>query len=122
MSSDFSIALDDVGSVMLSDTYHSMGGLSYNTYYYYRVRSVVGFDISLWSSVGGILTSPSEPAVVVSNLTNRSFVLSWDSVSRSSYYEVDISTDANFENALSDYSGLRIDELSINVGGLEPGH
>ena len=47
-------------------------------------------------------------------------MLSWDSVSRSSYYEVSISRDSNFQNVLGDYTGLRVDRLSIGVGDLEP--
>ena len=121
LASDFSMVLDNVGSLLASDTFYGVGGLSYNTYYYYRVRSVVGANRSLWSIVGGVLTSPSSPVVVVSNVTDRSFVLSWDDVFRSSYYEVDISENAYFESVFSDYSRLRIDELSIDVGGLEPG-
>ena len=45
-------------------------------------------------------------------------MLSWGSVSRSSYYEVDISEDANFSSFVGDYGGLRVDGLSIDVGGL----
>ena len=121
LASDFSMVLDNIGSVLTSNNFHGVGGLSNNTYYYYRVRSVMGVNRSLWSVVGGVLTSPSVPNVVVSNVSDRSFVLSWDVVSRSSYYEVDISENAYFGSILSDYSGLRIDELSINVGGLESG-
>ena len=46
------------------------------------------------------------PVAIVSNVTDRSFVLSWDSVSRSSYYEVDVSEDANFSSFIGDYGGL----------------
>ena len=38
---DFSMVLDDVSSLLLSGNSHSISGLSYNTYYYYRVRSVL---------------------------------------------------------------------------------
>ena len=59
LASDFSMVLDDIGSVLTSDTFYNIGGLSYNTYYYYRVRSGLDVDSSLWSIIGGVLTSPS---------------------------------------------------------------
>ena len=118
---DFSMVLEDVSSLLLSGNSHSISGLSYNTYYYYRVRSVLDSDNSLWSVVGGALTSPSAPVVTIRNVTDRSFVLSWISVSRSSYYELDVSEDANFSSFIGDYGGLRVDGLSISVGGLKSG-
>ena len=120
ISSDPDFSVDSVFSVLVDDTFHTIEDLSFSTYYYYRVRSVLGEDSSLWSDIGGVLTSPLFPNVVVSNITDKSFVLQWDSVSRSSYYELDVSEDSNFSDILPDYDGLRVDSLSIDIGDLYP--
>ena len=75
-SSDFSTLVDGaLILVLVTDTFYTIVNLSYNTYYYYRVRSVVSNDSSLWSDFSGVLTSPSAPVIVVSNVTNSSLCI-----------------------------------------------
>ena len=105
-----------------NNTIHRVEELADNSYYYYRVRSISGDARSDWSSIQGVLTSPSTPILnMPSNLTSSSFQLTWSIVERASYYQLDVSKNPDFSILLGDYSKLQIYDNSIVIGNLEPG-
>ena len=125
IAKDFEFSVID-GNYVVSDDNVVVTDLLDNTYYYYRVRSLIkdGDEITSSSeySLDGSLTAPSVPVLYdPSNITTSTFSINWMHVDRSAYYEVDISEDDNYANKLSDYNSIKVYDTSLSVAGLSKG-
>ena len=85
----------DAGSV----TTYSVTGLSHSTTYYYRIRAYNAGGTSINSNIISVLIAPPAPnATAATNLTSSSFSANWETVSGTSGYYLDVSTDVNFSS------------------------
>ncbi|MBI1767137.1 MAG: hypothetical protein HYR67_02040 [Bacteroidetes bacterium] len=117
-SSSFASFVAGYNGLSISSTSQSVTGLSPNTTYYYRVRSVNIGGSSSSSNVVTVLTAPSIPtATTASSLTNVSFTANWGSTGATSY-SLDVSTDNAFSSFVSGYNGLSVSGTSQTVSSL----
>lgn len=109
--SDFSSIIFDQSNV--TSTSVQPGGLSNNTLYYWRVRSVNSFGSSAWSSVWSFSTISGIPSVpTLLNPVNLATevdlnpLLSWYASTSASYYEVQVSLSSDFSSTVIDQTNL----------------
>jgi phosphodiesterase/alkaline phosphatase D-like protein len=66
---------------------------------------------------------PRSPvALSASNVQNREFDANWEMVNNADYYELDVATDEDFSNLVSEYNALNVGEVtSYTVNEVAPG-
>jgi fibronectin type 3 domain-containing protein len=110
----------NVGSV----TDFSVTGLTFGTTYYYRVRSVNEGGTSQNSNVISTQTIPNIPvAQIASNIQATEFTANWTAdLTGLDGFIIDVATDNNFTQRLSNYNRLDIGNVSsLIINGLAPG-
>ncbi len=102
------------------DTLEVVSGLSRNTSYYYRVRSKGFGAVSQNSAVITVRTTffASPKALEANELQSTSFQAVWQPVDAADSYHLEVATDANFDNILSDYNNLKTTDTTQLVSGL----
>ena len=102
------------------DTLEVVSGLLRNTNYYYRVRSKGFGAVSENSKVITVRTTffASPKALEAIELQSTSFRAVWQPVKAADSYRLDVATDANFDNILSDYNNLKITDTTQIITGL----
>jgi hypothetical protein len=123
-NSDMSGPLVDQST--LTETSYELGGLTYDTRYYWYVRAENTVGVSDWSTVWSfttegeparlphtpVLTSPEDGAVdVVLDL-----ILDWELSEHAGHYSIQLSSDSSFENLITDETGVT--ETSYSVDNL----
>ncbi len=105
------------------ETTLNVTGLSNETQYYWRVLSTNSAGDSEWSIPFNFTTLPNIAAVPVlvspsNNSTNESLTptLSWNAVSGTNSYKVQVSEDAGFATFIIDQSGVTV--TTLNITGL----
>lgn len=91
--------------------------------YVYRVRSAFGDLIGAVSEPIMITTFPETPiGLQASDHNALTFLAKWQVTEGARAYRIDVSTDAEFSEILSDYNNLSVgDVTSIEISGLESG-
>lgn len=84
--------------------------------YYIRIRVAYGDEISENSNVVKIAL-PTETTAGTS-LTSNSFTANWVQVPSSENYEIDVATDANFEQILPNYNNILLTTNSLPISNL----
>ena len=102
------------------DTLEAVTGLSRNTSYYFRVRSKGFGAVSQNSETITVRTAffASPKALEAVELQSTSFQAVWQPVSSADSYHLEVATDANFSNVLSDYNNLKTTDTTQLVSGL----
>jgi uncharacterized membrane protein YeaQ/YmgE (transglycosylase-associated protein family)/predicted nucleotidyltransferase len=104
-----------------------IAGLSVGTTYYYRIRAYNQVGISGNSNVVSVdtpmLDIPSVPeAISATNISYTGFTANWNLTSGAIGYSLDIATDVDFTNYLSDYQNKDVfDVTSYQITGLVVG-
>ena len=109
----------------LAATSVQVNTLSYNTVYYWHVRSSNGTDLSAWSTTRSFTTiaTPQPPAVptlaspadLATNVALNP-TLSWNTAANATSYHAQVSTQSNFSSTVFDQSNLAA--TSVQVSGL----
>jgi phosphodiesterase/alkaline phosphatase D-like protein len=116
----FSSKVSGYDNLTVSGTSQNVVGLTAQTVYYYRIRSLTpsGYSITNTSSV---LTAPNPPGgLFVNQLASTSFTANWGTVPLVSDYEIDVSTDIDFSTFVGIYNDVTINATSLNITGLTP--
>ncbi|MGB3586303.1 MAG: fibronectin type III domain-containing protein, partial [Tunicatimonas sp.] len=115
---DFSTLLLSIDKII--DTTYSVVELAGDQTYYYRVRAVKEGSFSAYSNVKSqylsVLEQPSN--LLVTNINYTSFNIIWDVVPDASYYTVDVATDEQFTNILSNFEEKSVSSTSLSVDSL----
>ena len=100
-----------------------ISGLSGGTTYYYRIRAYNTSSTSENSNTITVLTAPIPPvAIAATNITTSSFNANWDPSATATGYYLDVATNADFINILSDYSNLNAGNVTtLPINGLSGG-
>ncbi|MEW5798553.1 MAG: fibronectin type III domain-containing protein [Bacteroidota bacterium] len=122
LRSDFSALILDSTSVQ--DTTLQVQSLTTDTLYYWRVAAVNSGGQGVWSAVWSFATIPQQPAIpAISSPANGSFVdtnavlFSWNTVSKTSSYWIQLSQDSLFERLA--FNDSTITGTSHRVPGLK---
>ena len=115
---DFSTILLTVDDI--TDYTYNIEALTGDQRYYYRVRAEKDGNYSAYSNImSQYLAALEQPAnLIASNITYTSFTVTWEVVADASYYLVDVATDDQFTNILSNYREDSVSKTSLNVEGL----
>jgi parallel beta-helix repeat protein len=108
---------------ILNSTSDSVGGLTVNTIYYYRVRASNSGGSSANSGTITVTTLANPPLPPVctsaSAITQTSFTANWNSSTTASGYRLDISTNNGFTSFVSGYNDKDVGNLTnATVTGL----
>jgi len=126
-SATFTTFLVGYNNLTVNSTSQNITGLTSNTTYYVRVRAVNSNETSnnslaLIQTTAGNTTIPSAPNTpTVTNVTQTSFVVNWDSVPGAISYRLDVSTDSSFSNFVSGFNNLTVNGTSQSITGLTAG-
>lgn len=97
---------------------YSMGGLTPNTQYYFRLRAKNAYGTSVSSTTVPVTTQLSQPvASLVSGLTNTSFTINWTAISGATEYRLDVATNNTFTSGII-YNNQLVLTTSQLVSGL----
>ena len=104
----------------ITDTTHTIVELTGDQTYYYRVRAEKDNHYSAYSNVTTqYLIALEQPSnLLITSTAYTSFDITWDVVPDASYYVIDIATDEQFTNILSDFEEKSVTSPSINIEGL----
>ena len=107
----------DVGNV----TSFTVSDVSPGTDYYYRVRAIADGLIGADSDIISVTTFPDEPvAVEATNENALRFTANWQPAEGAKSYQIDVASDQEFENIISDYENFDIgDSNSVTITGLQ---
>nr|WKN39276.1 fibronectin type III domain-containing protein [Tunicatimonas sp. TK19036] len=105
----------------ISDTTYDVQNLIGNQTYYYRVRAEESSNYSTYSNaISQQVIALGKPSnLAASNVTYTSFRASWDIVEEAKYYTVDVATNDQFTDILTNYQETAVNSTSIEVAGLE---
>lgn len=99
----------DVGNV----TSESVGGLSANTVYYYRVSPYNASGSGSYSATRSIITAPAAPvAQNASGITNVGLTANWNSAAGATGYYLDVATDNTFLSMVAGYNGKDVGNVT----------
>ena len=114
--------LSSYSDLDVSGTSHLVDGLSANTTYYYRLRSVGGGSTSANSNTITVLTLPSAPtATEETNASASGFTATWTlPAGGATSYSLDVSENIDFSSYVSGYENLTVTGTSQVVSGLSP--
>lgn len=109
----------DTGNV----TSFNISELSPGTNYYYRVRAKKGALIGANSQIIFTITYPEAPVAMAATHQNAlQFTANWQEAEGARSYRFELANDVEFENTVSSYNDLEIEELtSLVVNNLQPG-
>jgi hypothetical protein len=101
----------------------SVIGLTPNTTYYVRVRAVNTVTANT------LISSNSLEAIVITNMlapqatniTTNSFIVNWDAVINAASYRLDVATNSEFTNFVTNYRNKNINNTNDLIIGLDPG-
>lgn len=117
--SDFSTVHPVFNNLSVFATSQSLTGLSSNTVYYYRIRTIIGSTSSPNSNTITTTTAPAAPgATAASAVTASSFTANWGSVAGATGYRLDVSTSNDFSSFVSGYNNLTVASTSQSVTGV----
>ncbi len=117
-NANFSGFVSGYDGKQITGTTVDVTGLSPATTYYCRLKAVNSAGVESDSSVTEVTTKLSEPLLMVSKVTQNSFKLSWNSVSRAAHYILDISKNNSFSSFVIGYNGKQINGTTVDVTGL----
>lgn len=107
----------DVGNV----TSFTVSDVSPGTDYYYRVRAIAEGLTGADSDIIPVTTFPDEP--VAADATDENalrFTANWQPAEGAKSYQIDVASDPEFENILSDYENFDTgDSNSVTITGLQ---
>jgi len=103
-NNDFSSPLDNYNNKQVSGTSCEVTGLSANTDYYYRVRSVLNGQASDNSNSVSVKTRLSSPAVSVGGRGSDKFTLTWTAVGGAARYNIRVAASETLSPPLA-FSG-----------------
>ena len=105
------------------DTTLILDGLDFHKKYYYRVKSLNISGESDYSEYRETQVFPNKPEVIVSNITDSTFSLTWGNIEQASEYRISVAVDADFVYPFPEYDELVItkDKDSIVIKGLSSG-
>ena len=117
---NFTDLLTGYNAKEIINTHEVVTGLSKNTTYYYRIRSKGFGAVSQDSDVITVRTTffASPKALEADELQSTSFRAVWRPVNAADSYHIEVATDANFDNILSDYNNLKTTDTTQVVTGL----
>ncbi|MBL7851126.1 MAG: fibronectin type III domain-containing protein [Cyclobacteriaceae bacterium] len=120
-ASDFSSFVSGYNNLLVNSTSQSVTGLSVNTTYYFRVRSVNATGVSSNSVTQTVITQPVTPtATAATGVQVFSFTANWNAAAGAVSYLLDVATDGSFVNLVAGYGGLSVTGTSQSVTGLNP--
>lgn len=107
-----------------NNTSFNVTGLQTATSYYYRVRarSSISNQGSSYSIVIGLNTLPDAPVFTeTTDIQSTQFRINWQSVPRTDYYYLDVSTDSTFSTFLTGYNNRGIGNVtSFSMENVQP--
>lgn len=90
-------------------TNYTIGGLTCNTPYYYRVKVVNACGTSASSNTVNPTTCVCTPvAIAATSITANSFAANWNAVPSATTYYLDVATDIGFTSILGSYDNLNV--------------
>ncbi|MFH0989298.1 MAG: cohesin domain-containing protein [bacterium] len=121
----FSSIVTGYNDITVTGTGLNVTGLSANTSYYFRIRSVGAGGTSASSNTASVTTLQTPPgaptALAASNITSNGFFANWNAVSGATEYRLDVSTDSTFTSIVTGYNNLLISTVTTYaVSGLSP--
>ncbi|OJJ21595.1 hypothetical protein BKI52_13845 [marine bacterium AO1-C] len=106
--------------VAAEDTSFLVSNVTVNKQYFYRVRVKQSESFSEYSNVQSVFTStlPAPKTLPASNIELTSFTANWEALSEAKSFEVDIATDALFQQMLTGYDKFNTQSNSLVVPNL----
>ena len=118
-SSGFVLGYSSLSVVGTSQSVSPAGGLSPNTNYYYRVRSLNSSGMSTYSNPSAVVTIPLSPtADAASDITSTSFVANWSANAGNAPGAVIYQLEVLNSTSTIVYSNLGLSSTSYTVTGL----
>ncbi|GAB4332954.1 MAG: hypothetical protein OHK0038_08900 [Flammeovirgaceae bacterium] len=121
---NFNALVSGYNPLELSTNSQIVSNLDAGTTYYVRVKAKNASGESENSNIITALTVANAPVIADtdnSDITQTSFVVSWQSVESANAYQLFVATDILFANTLSGYDGYETTATSKKVEGLEAG-
>jgi len=120
---DFSSFVGNYNNYSITVTSTAITALNSNTNYYYRVRAVNSSGAGQYSSIINLKTAPSTPEITsINNVGSGSFKVNWYSVPGATTYQIDVSTNSNFNTFVQGYNNATVTGTNLTVTGLSAGN